>query len=54
MKILKGKALITPVVKGIENDSTIEIASPKLKINDLVITEGAYGLPDSTAVTIKK
>lgn len=47
-------AVKIPILKGIENDSIVEVISPDLKINDLVISEGAYGLPDSTAVRIEK
>lgn len=47
-------AVKIPILKGIENDSIVEVFSPDLKINDLVISEGAYGLPDSTAVRIEK
>jgi hypothetical protein len=47
-------AVKIPVKKGMENDSIIEISSPELNINDLIITEGAYGLADSTAINIEK
>jgi hypothetical protein len=55
MKIASNNlAVKIPILKGIENDSIVEVISPDLKINDLVISEGAYGLPDSTAVRIEK
>jgi hypothetical protein len=55
MKIDGGNmAVMVPVIKGIENDTIAEIISPGLKVNDLIISEGAYGLPDSTSVTIVK
>lgn len=44
-------AVKIPVKKGIENDSIVEIISPQLNINDIIITEGAYGLPDSTIIS---
>jgi hypothetical protein len=47
-------AVKIPILKGIENDSIVEVLSPDLKINDLIISEGAYGLPDSTVVRIEK
>jgi hypothetical protein len=47
-------AVKLPVIKGIENDSIVEISSPRLKRNDLLISEGAYGLADSTIVKIEK
>jgi len=55
MKITEGDTAVKiPVAKGIENDSIAEIISSDLKINDLIISEGAYGLPDSTTVSIAK
>jgi hypothetical protein len=55
MKIVKNNlAVKMPIIKGIENDSVIEIISPGLNKNDLLISEGAYGLPDSTIVKIEK
>jgi multidrug efflux pump subunit AcrA (membrane-fusion protein) len=47
-------AVRVDVHKGIENDSLIQIVTPVLKPDDLVISEGAYGLPDSARVTIDK
>jgi len=55
MKIDSGDTAVKiPVAKGIENDSIAEIISSDLKVNDLIISEGAYGLPDSTIVSIIK
>lgn len=48
------RAVKVPVKKGIENDTIAEILSPALKINDLIIKVGAYGLPDSTVISIVK
>jgi hypothetical protein len=48
------RAVKVPVKKGIENDSIAEIVSPALKVDDLVIKVGAYGLPDSTVISIVK
>jgi len=47
-------AVTVPVTRGIENDSIVEILSPQLNINDMIIYEGAYGLPDSTVIEIVK
>lgn len=47
-------AVEVPVNKGIENDSLVEIFSSLLNENDLVITQGAYSLPDSTVVSISE
>jgi hypothetical protein len=55
MKIDSGNmALKIPVKKGIENDTVTEIISPVLNLNDLIISEGAYGLPDSTLIRLIK
>jgi len=55
MKIVdKNLAVKVPVIKGIENDSIIEISSPEIIKDDLLISEGAYGLPDSTFVKVVK
>jgi hypothetical protein len=55
MKIISDSlAVKIPVVRGIENDSIAEVNSPLLNKSDLVICEGAYGLPDSTIVKIVK
>jgi hypothetical protein len=53
MKIDTGNiAVKVPVLKSLANDSIAEIMSSRLRLNDLVISEGAYGLPDSTVVKI--
>ena len=55
MKVVDNKlAVKVPVSKGIENDDTIEVMSSGLTNSDHVITEGAYGLNDSTAVKVVK
>ena len=55
MKIVNDKlALKIDVKKGIENNNSVEVLSADLKNNDLVITEGAYGLNDSTIVKMEK
>ena len=55
MKVVDNKlAIKVPVSKGIENDESIEVLSSGLTISDVVITEGAYGLNDSTVVKVVK
>ena len=55
MKIEAGNTAVKiPVIKGLENDSIAEIISSDLRVNDLIISRGAYGLPDSTIVSIEK
>jgi hypothetical protein len=54
MKLINDSTAIKiPVVKGIESDSLIQIIQPKLKMNDRVIVEGAYGLPDTAKIMVK-
>ena len=53
MKVVGGKlAVKVPITKGIENDNQVEALSSGLINADLVITEGAYGLNDSSAVKV--
>jgi hypothetical protein len=47
-------AVKIPVIRGIEKDSIVEIISQKLNINDRIVSEGAYGLSDSTVIEIVK
>lgn len=55
MKIIGDSlAVKIPVIRGIESDNLSEVNSPLLNKSDLVISEGAYGLPDSTIVKIVK
>jgi hypothetical protein len=53
MKILNDTlAVHIAVTKGIVNDSISEVSSPLLNKGDIVIREGAYGLPDSSVIKI--
>jgi hypothetical protein len=55
MKIIGDSlAVKIPVIRGIESDYLSEVTSPLLNKSDQVISEGAYGLPDSTIVKIVK
>jgi multidrug efflux pump subunit AcrA (membrane-fusion protein) len=47
-------AVKTPIRKGIENDTIVELTSGNLTSNDIIITEGAFGLPDSSVVKISR
>lgn len=42
------------VTKGIETSDQVEILSPKLKLTDIILLTGNYGLPDTATVTIVK
>ena len=46
------RAHVQPVQIGIQNDTEVEILSG-VKVNQKVITAGAYGLPDNTQVKIE-
>jgi multidrug efflux pump subunit AcrA (membrane-fusion protein) len=55
MKILHDSiAVKVPVKTGIENTRMVEVISKDISINDPVIIEGAYGLPDGAVVKIVK
>lgn len=47
-------AIKTPISKGFENDSVIEIISGNLLPHQILVSQGAYGLADSTVVKISK
>ena len=42
------------ITRGIENDSVVQILNSNLKPDDKIILSGAYGLPDTAKVEIKK
>jgi len=46
-------AVKVPVIKGIETDGMVEILSPELFENDIIIETGNYGLPDMAKVVIE-
>lgn len=51
MKIVNDSlAVKLNVETGLVNNDRVEIKTPKLRTTDLIITEGAYGLPDSSVV----
>lgn len=55
MKVLNDSLAIKQKVEPqLKNDSFVQIKSIGLKVNDLVITQGAYQMQDSTIVSIKK
>jgi multidrug efflux pump subunit AcrA (membrane-fusion protein) len=47
-------AIRVNIKKGIESDSMIQILDPKLNASDRIISNGAYGLPDTAKVEIGK
>ncbi len=50
----KDTAVKVLIKKGIESKGLIEILSPKLSANDLILESGNYGLPDTAKVVIKR
>ncbi len=47
-------AVRVDVQKGMENDSLIQIIEPDFHPADQIISDGAYGLPDTAKITITK
>jgi biotin carboxyl carrier protein len=45
-------AVRVDIQKGIENDSLVQIIKPKFNLNDRIIFDGAYGIPDTANVII--
>ncbi|MFZ0828434.1 MAG: efflux RND transporter periplasmic adaptor subunit [Verrucomicrobiia bacterium] len=51
--LVKGdEATQTPVQTGLRENDWVEIAAPQLKAGDLVVTVGAYGLPEKTTIRL--
>ena len=55
MKLINDSSAVKLVVKkGIENDSLIQILSPKLGVDERIVSEGGYGLTDTAKVKIER
>jgi multidrug efflux pump subunit AcrA (membrane-fusion protein) len=55
MKLINDQTAIrVDVTKGIENDSLVQILNPTLNLNDRIVTDGAFGMPDTARVEIGK
>jgi len=55
MKMIdKEQAVKVSVDKGIESEGQVEILSPKLSPDDVILETGNYGLPDTAKVVINK
>jgi len=53
MKVIDEEyAVKVPIIKGIETDEQVEILSPVLSEEDVIIETGNYGLPDMAKVVI--
>jgi len=48
------QAVKVPVTKGIESNGQVEILSPALSSDDVILETGNYGLPDTAKVVINK
>ncbi len=47
-------AVSVPVITGTQNDSLIQIISDEISIDDRIVLQGAYELPDSSLVIIQE
>ncbi len=55
MKLLNDTTAVrVGIIKGIEDDSLAQILEPKFVPAERIISEGAYGLPDTSKVEIEK
>lgn len=55
MKMLDDStALRVDVRRGLENDSLVQIIDPQVNISDRIISDGAFGLPDTASVSISR
>ena len=55
MKVIDEEyAVKVPIIKGIETDGMIEILSPELSADDIILETGNYGLPDMAKVVIEE
>jgi multidrug efflux pump subunit AcrA (membrane-fusion protein) len=42
------------ITRGIENDTLVQIIAPELKMTDQIVSDGAYGLPDTAKVSLSR
>ncbi len=47
-------AVRNDITKGIENDNFVQVLKPELNMTDRIISDGAYGLPDTAKVVLGK
>ena len=54
MKMIDAEyAVKVPIMKGVESDGMVEILSPELSEEDIILETGNYGLPDKAKVVIE-
>jgi multidrug efflux pump subunit AcrA (membrane-fusion protein) len=52
--LVKGDAATqTPVQTGLRENGWVEVEAPELKAGDIVVTVGAYGLPEKTKISVQ-
>ena len=55
MKLLDDSTAVkVDVIKGIENEQVVQLISGGIKMNDRIISDGAFGLPDTAKVIVGK
>jgi multidrug efflux pump subunit AcrA (membrane-fusion protein) len=55
MKLIDDQTAVrVDITKGIENDSLVQIIKPELSLTDRIVTDGAFGMPDTSKVVIGK
>lgn len=55
MKLIDDQTAVrVDIKKGIENDSLVQILTPQLNLTDRIVTDGAFGMPDTSKVVIGK
>jgi multidrug efflux pump subunit AcrA (membrane-fusion protein) len=53
MKLINDSTAVrVEIQKGIDNDSLVQILIPQFNLDDRIIFDGAYGLPDTASVVI--
>ena len=51
--VKNGEATQLPVQTGLRENGLVEIVAPEIKEGDVVVTVGAYGLPEKTKISIQ-
>jgi membrane fusion protein, multidrug efflux system len=51
--VKNGEAAQLPVRSGLRENGLVEVEAPELKAGDVVVTVGAYGLPEKTKIRVQ-
>ena len=55
MKLINDTTAVrNDITKGIENDNFVQVLKPELNMTDRIISDGAYGLPDTAKIVLEK